>query len=81
MSGEGSGKVFCMWQLYFTLQLQECIYLQVDLLGVGGLGGQGAVACLLEREGEDGGDPHVSRGAHLAQVLIKIIKVGQNRER
>ena len=53
----------------------------MDLLGVGGLSGQGPVAYLLEREGEDGGDPHVSRGAHLTQVLIKIIKVGQNKER
>ena len=43
----------------------ECIYLQVDLLGVGGLIGDGSIDCLLEGEGEDGGDPSVVRGAHL----------------
>ena len=43
----------------------ECTYLQVDLLGVGGLSGDGSIDCLLEREGEDGGDPRVARGAHL----------------
>ena len=59
---------------YFPLQLQECTYLQVDLLGVGGLGGQGSIDNLLEGEGEDGGDPHAARGAHLPQVFIKIIK-------
>ena len=37
------------------------------LLGVGGLGGQGAVDCLLEWERGDGGDPSVARGTHLAQ--------------
>ena len=60
--------------MHTVVVFAECIYLQVDLLGVGGLGGQGAIDNLLEGEGEDGGDPHAARGAHLPQVFIKIIK-------
>ena len=49
---------------------------------MGGLGGQGPVDSLLEGKGEDGGDPRVARGAHLAQVFMEtIIKVCQKRER
>ena len=43
------------------------IYLEVNLLGVGGLGGQGPIDPLLVREGDRGGDPGVVRGAHLSQ--------------
>ena len=45
----------------------EHIYLEVDLLCEGGLGGQGSIDCLLEWEGEERGDPGVSRGAHLSR--------------
>ena len=67
--------------MHTVVVFAECIYLQVDLLGVGGLGGQGSIDNLLEGEGKDGGDPHAARGAHLPQVFIKIIKVFRNRER
>ena len=40
-------------------------YLQVDLLSVGGLISKSSIHRLLEGEREDGGDPHVARGAHL----------------
>ena len=46
-----------------------CIYLEVNLLGVGGLGGQGPIDPLLVREEGHGGDPGVVRGAHLSQFL------------
>ena len=39
----------------------------MNLLCVGGLGGKGCIHCLLEGEGEEGGEPGVARGAHLSQ--------------
>ena len=41
----------------------------MNLLGVGGLGGQGPIDPLLVGEGDHGGDPGVVRGAHLSQCF------------
>ena len=61
--------IFCTWRLYTIPPSARacvyCIHLQVYLLGVGGLSGQCSIDCLLEGEGEDGGDPRIVRGAHL----------------
>ena len=41
----------------------------MNLLSVGGLGGQGPIDPLLVREDGPGGDPGVVRGAHLSQFF------------